>query len=711
MKKLRVQIENLHCASCVQGVEKGLSSLDGIEDIQVNLALKEALITYSPLETNASIICKKINNLGFKALPKKENSSPIDELKSARYKALLAGVLAIPLMVISMTPQFHSVWIELSLSSAILLIGYQFFTRGILDLIKRKSATMDTLVAIGVGTAYLSSSWQIFQESPPPYYFETAGMLVFFILLGRYLEARAKGKTSSAIRKLIDLAPQKAIRIKDGVEEECLAKDLRIDDVVLVKAGQKIPADGLVIEGRSTVDESMVSGESLPTEKIEGSNVIGATINGMGKLLIRVKKIGKDSFLQQVIQVVEEAQRSKVPIQKLADQIAAYFVPFVVILAFISLVTWWNMGMGWEFSLQCFVAVLIIACPCSLGLATPTAIIVGTGIGAERGILIRNPSALQAAKKIRTLVFDKTGTVTKGHPQVKEIQTNGISEDDLLSIAASLEQGSAHPLAQAITKEASAKALALQSMKQIKVHNGLGISARKGDSNFYLGNQLFLQEQGIEIPATESLDFTTVYLGQDQQYLGFIACEDSLKPEASASIGKLKSMGMRCLLLSGDRQQVAEAVGQKLGMHEVFAGVLPKNKAAKIQELQSKGKRVAMIGDGINDAPALAQADLSIAVANGSDIAIEAADIVLIRNDLMAIAETFFLSQVMMRKIKQNLFWAFFYNILTLPIAAGVLYPSFGILLHPMIAGAAMAFSSVSVVGNALLMKNQFTKN
>jgi Cu+-exporting ATPase len=573
---------------------------------------------------------------------------------------------------------------------------------------------MDTLVSIGVGSAYLYSLYVTFAiwSGSPAYgmgnlYYEVAGFLLTFILLGKYFEAVAKGRTSEAIKKLMGLQAKTAVVVRDGQEIEVKIDEVYVGDVVVVKPGGKVPVDGTVIEGHSSVDESMVSGESIPVEKQAGDKVIGATINKTGAFKFKAEKIGKDTFLAQVIRLVEEAQGSKAPVEELADKISAVFVPAVVVIGLASFIIWMLVGQGFVFALTTFIAVLIIACPCALGLATPTAVMVGTGLGAEHGILIKNAEALQKAAQLKVIVFDKTGTLTKGEPEVTDL-----TNKDLLLYAAVAEKRSEHPLAEAIVKKAQAEGINVPDPESFNSISGKGVEAKLKGETILLGNRLLMREKGIAFADKENMlneleaqGKTVMLVAKNNSLLGLIAVADTLKQYSKEAVAELHGMGREVVMITGDNKRTGEAIAKQVGIGRVLAEVLPQDKADNIKKLQAEGKKVAMVGDGINDAPALAQADIGIAIGTGTDVAIETGEIVLVKDDLRDVVTAIDLSNYSMLKIKQNLFWAFIYNSLGIPIAAGILYPFTGFLLNPIIAGAAMAFSSVSVVTNSLLMK------
>ena len=652
------------------------------------------------------------------------------EIRSLKIKFLISLILGLPLLYFVMAPQIgltipqfvetNFIIMQFLLTTPIMIVGYEFFVRGFRSVIKARTANMDTLIAVGTGAAYLYSlvaSILIWSGNDNygvhDLYYEIAGLLIMFILLGKYLEAIAKGKTSEAIRKLLGLQAKTAIVIRKGKEQKISIEEVVVNDIVIVKPGEKIPVDGIIVDGHSSVDESMVTGESIPVEKAKNDKVIGATINKTGSFKFKATKVGKDTVLAHIIRMVEEAQGSKAPIQRLADTISAYFVPAVVVMGFIAFFVWYLLGLGFVFSLTIFIAVLIIACPCALGLATPTAIIVGTGLGAKHGILFKNAESLQKAKQIETIVSDKTGTLTKGKPEVTDVLAfDNNKETDVLKFAAIAEKRSEHPLAEAILNKAKKEKIKVEEPNKFNSITGKGVEAFYKKNRILLGNRRLMHDNKIDIGGIENKiqkleeeGKTVMLIAADKKLVGLVAVADTLKENSREAIKKLHEMGKEIILLTGDNERTGKAIAKQLGINRVLAEVLPQDKAMEIKKLQGEGKKVAMVGDGINDAPALAQADLGIAIGSGTDIAIETGDIVLIKNDLRDVVTAIDLSRFTLRKIKQNLFWAFVYNTLGIPIAAGVLHPFTGFLLNPIIAGIAMAFSSVSVVGNTLLMR------
>ncbi|HLD82948.1 MAG TPA: heavy metal translocating P-type ATPase [Candidatus Omnitrophota bacterium] len=733
MEKSILNLSGMHCASCASNIESALKKVSGVIDAQVNFAQEKAHIEFHPQKLRVEDLIAAIEKAGYKAfLPDlsldKESQIRNLEVKSLKRKFILSMILSSILMLVSMGPcvglSMHKfvmqnmALIQFLLATGVLICGYEFFTRGFLTLIRLHRANMDTLVALGVGSAYLYSLFvsiniwlgsSVFSMND--LYYEVAAFLLAFILLGKYLEAITKRKTSAAIKRLWGLRPKKAIAIRQEKEIEVPVEELVVGDIILVKPGSRIPVDGKLIEGHSSVDESMVSGESLPVEKSMGDTVVGGTINKSGAFKFKATKVGRETVLAQIIKLVEEAQGSKAPVQELADKIASIFVPLVLVIAFSSLIIWLLWGKSFIFALTTFIAVLIIACPCSLGLATPTAVMVGTGKAAENGIIIKNAASLQAAQGVSTIIFDKTGTLTIGKPKVIDVVTYLGNEEGILQLAGSLEQKSEHPLAEAILEAAASKGIPLLKVEKFESLAGKGVVGEFGSFRALLGNRKLMQDNRINIQVAgrdldrlESEGKTVMLLAKDNELMGLVAARDSLKDFSRQALDRLKQMGKQIIMLTGDNKRTAEAIARESGIDKVIAEVLPKDKVDEIKRLQAQGLKVAFVGDGINDAPALTQADLGIAIGTGTDVAVEAGGIILVKDDLRDVAMAIDLSRYAMRKIKQNLFWAFFYNSIGIPIAAGLLYPFTGFLLNPIISGIAMAFSSVSVVSNSLLM-------
>ncbi|MBI5871572.1 cadmium-translocating P-type ATPase [archaeon] len=729
MKKITIFISGMHCSSCAGKIEQALRKLDGVATANVNFATERANIEFDEKRTDEKKIYPTIEKLGYKIILHEPNQieGSIDKEKKAREKEIrnlralfiISLILAIPIFILSFPEWFG---IAVPFQNIILLIlatpiqfavGYRFY-KGMLAALKAKTATMDTLIAIGTSAAYLYSALVALAVLSGEYvYFDTSAIIITFIILGKWLEAVTKGRASEAIKKLIGLQPKTAIVIRKGKEMQIPISEVIAGDIVVVKPGQKIPVDGLVIDGISSVDEGMITGESIPVEKKKGSIVIGATINKQGSFKFKATKVGRDTVLSQIIKLVEEAQGSKAPIQRLADNVSSYFVPAVISVAIASFLLWYLvLGQNFIFSLSIFISVLIIACPCALGLATPTAIMVGTGKGAEFGILIKNAEALENAHKISTIVFDKTGTLTEGKPVVTDILAVDKSDKkEILKYAAISEKRSEHPLADAIINKAKEEKMKIPDAEFFEAIPGHGIRAKYNKNEILFGNRSLMKKYKIKIETFEekisSLENggkTTMILAVNKRVAGLIAVADTLKEFSKEAVQNLHKMGKEVIMITGDNKRTADAIAKQARIDYALAEVLPEDKEKEIKKLQNKGQCVAAVGDGINDAPMLARADIGIAIGAGTDIALETGQIVLVKNDLRDVITAIDLSNYTIKKIKQNLFWAFFYNCLGIPIAAGALYPFTGFLLNPIIAGMTMAFSSVSVVSNSLLM-------
>ena len=731
------KVTGMTCAACSSRVERVLNKMEGVTKAEVNLATEDLHIDYDDSKLNTQDIIGKIEKAGYGAYEVKEDTK-IDEtdkedaINSLKKRFILSLIFAVPLLYISMghmmgaplpsiidpmTNAMNFALIQLILVIPVMIVGRKFFISGFKNLV-HLSPNMDSLIAIGTSAAFLYGIYAIVKIAggdthfSMDLYFESGATILTLITLGKYLEAKTKGKTSEAIKKLMGLAPKKATIIVDGVEKVISIDEVKVGDVILVKPGEKLPVDGEIVEGTTTIDESMLTGESIPIDKNIGDKVFGASINKFGMFKYKATKVGKDTALSQIIKLVEQAQGSKAPIAKMADIISGYFVPTVITLAVISSIVWAISGKGLEFSLTIFIAVLVIACPCALGLATPTAIMVGTGKGAENGILIKSGVALEGAHKINTVVFDKTGTITEGKPKVTDIVTRGLSEDELLRYASSAEKGSEHPLGEAIVVAGVERGLELFEIASFKSVPGEGIVTLINDKNILIGNNKLMKNNNIDITLVEndvnalaSQGKTPMYMAMDGALAGVIAVADTLKSNSKKAVEALHKLGIEVVMLTGDNEKTAQAIAKEVGIDKVVSDVLPGDKANEVKRLQDEGKNVAMVGDGINDAPALAMANIGIAIGSGTDVAIESADIVLMRSDILDVVGAIQLSKATIKNIKENLGWAFGYNTLGIPVAMGILYAFGGPLLNPMIAAFAMSFSSVSVLLNALRLK------
>lgn len=748
--KMTLKIGGMHCAACSRAVERALKKTDGIEDANVNIATEKAVFNYDEKKIKYDDIVNVIVKAGYQVLGKEEDPAIVKarEIKEQKIRLIVSAIFSIPLFYISMAPmvsfvkfpmpsflvhhinpQVFSI-VAIFLCVPVMISGYKFYTLGFPALF-RGSPNMDSLVAIGTTAAFIYSIYSTvlaFMGLNPHgdnLYYESAAVIITLVQFGKYLEARSKGKTGEAIKKLMGLQPKTATIIQNGEEKEIKILDVKVDDILLVRPGEKIPVDGEIIEGYSSVDESMLTGESIPVEKSVGDKVVGASINKTGSFKFKAQKVGADTALAQIIKLVEDAQGSKAPIAHIADVVSSYFVPAVITIALISGIIWFIALHNFVFSLTVFVSVLVIACPCALGLATPTAIMVGTGKGAELGILFKNAEALEVSQKINAVMFDKTGTLTEGKPYVTDIISD--DKDKLLLIAASAENGSEHPLGEAIVREAKEKNIKLLSIENFKAISGFGIETYIDNKKVLMGNDKLMNKENINIENYNSYmdklskeGKTPMYVAYDNKLLGIIAVADKLKKESIEAINRLHKLGIKTAMITGDNKNTANSVAKEAGIDIVFAEVLPEEKSNEVKKLQEQGFTVAMVGDGINDAPALTQANVGIAIGSGTDVAIESADIVLVKSNTNDVVTAIELSKATMRDIKQNLFWAFCYNVIGIPIAAGVLHvfrepliaSSIGgfltaimgkdLLLNPIFAALAMSLSSVSVVTNAL---------
>jgi Cu+-exporting ATPase len=739
VERVVLPIQGMTCASCVNKVEKALNSLKGVVQASVNFATERASVEYIPEEVSIRDLKKVVEEAGYQVLEvkeediiEKERLAREAELYQLKLKFILGAIFLAPILLLMYGASFFEKWIGLSKEVNFFLqfliatpvqfwAGWQFYV-GFWKATKHKTSDMNTLIAVGTSAAYLYSLIVTFAPHRImvkglmlDVYFDTSAAIIVLILLGRFLEARAKGKTSEAIKKLIGLQPKEARVVRNGSEVDIPVEEVSIGDIVVVRPGEKIPVDGIVKEGISSVDESMVTGESLPVEKKSGDSVIGAAINKTGTFKFEATKVGKDTVLSQIVRLVQEAQGSKPPIARMVDVIASYFVPVVISIAIVTFIVWSFFGPhpALTYAFLNFVAVLIIACPCALGLATPTSIMVGTGKGAENGILIRGAEALETAHQLNTIVLDKTGTLTKGEPSVTDIiESERFNRREILGLAASAEKGSEHPLGEAIVKKAREEGVDLLETKDFQAIAGHGIEATVDSKRVLLGNLRLMEEKEISINGlfnkAERLSNegkTPMFLAVEKQAAGIIAVADTLKENSKEAVKAFHRMGLEVVMLTGDNQRTARAIANQIGVDRVLAEVLPEMKAEEVRRLQSEGRKVGMVGDGINDAPALAQANVGIAIGTGTDVAMESSDITLIAGDLRGIVTAIALSKATIRNIKQNLFWAFAYNTILIPVAAGVLFPFFGILLNPIFAAGAMAISSVTVVSNALRLR------
>ena len=747
MKKEEFALEGLQCAGCVSTVEKVVRDLPGVKEANVNLATEKMMVQFNPKEADVQKIMETVSLAGYQAILINDEEDVLEktaikkekQLQSLKVRAWVSGVFAIVLLYIAMgemiglplpqilQPMEHPIVFsvtQLILVTPILWVGRSYFVNGFKALI-RKHPNMDSLVALGTSAAILYSVWSTIRILAGEYhyvmhlYVESAAVILAFITVGKYFETLTKGRTSQAIQSLVALSPKVATVIRDGKEVEVPVEELQIGEVVFVRPGEKIPVDGVIISGESFVDESMITGESVPVFKKEGSKVVGATLNTTGSFQVEVSQVGKDTTLSQIIRLVEEAQGSKAPIAAIADRVAGIFVPIVMGLSLLAGLYWGLIGgESFEFVVTVMISVLVIACPCALGLATPTAIMVGTGFGAKRGILIKSSAALEEAGHVGVVLLDKTGTITNGKPKVVDIQVfNDYSKEEVLNIAASIEKHSEHPLGKAIVEEAEKQEFDVLPIEQFQSISGMGIQGIVDGKEVLLGNNLLLQNQGIVvdefntvIDGVASKGQTAMFVAIQKQVAGIIVVADTIKATSKEAIQQMKALGLQVRMVTGDHEKTAKAIANEVGIETVYSQVLPNEKASVVQQLLDEGYQVAMVGDGINDAPALAKATVGIAIGSGVDVAIETADMVMMQDDLRLVAKTIQLSKMTMMTIKENLFWAFIYNVIGIPVAMGVLHFFGGPLLSPMIAGAAMSFSSVSVVLNALRLNHRLLK-
>ena len=732
MKK-EFKITGMTCAACSARVERVTSKIEGVSSAAVNLVAGRLTVEINKKELIEAII-NAVTKAGFGIEPLRNNEDTYDKqdrIKALRRRFVLSAVFALPLLIVAMGPMWgmplpdiisprlnplNYGLLQLFLTLPIVALGYKFYTVGFKNIVKL-SPNMDSLIALGSAAALGYSIYSLYliycgnAHAVHGLYFESAGVILTLITLGKTLEAVSMGKTGEAIRKLLALVPKTATVVRDGVDVEIPLEEIVVGDILRIRPGDKLPVDGVVVEGESAVDESMLTGEALPIDKTEGDKVFAATINKNGSFLMKAEKLGRDTAIASIITLVENAQSAKAPIARVADKVAGVFVPIVCGIALLSFIIWLLVGEGFEFALTVLISVLVIACPCALGLATPTAIMVGTGKGASKGILIKSGEALETAHKISAVVFDKTGTITKGSPQVTDIiSLCDLTEDEILSLAASLEKGSEHPIASAVLHKAEESSLDIFSTEAFESFGGKGVSGDIKGVPFLLGNPRFLEERGVAIENSSHQNLTEkgktpILLASRGKLLGVIGVADEIKSTSAEAIEKLHKMGIKTYMLTGDNRRTAEWVAGLTGIDEVVAEVLPEDKVKFVENLKADGQTVAMVGDGINDAPALTVADVGIAIGSGTDVAMESADIVLMKSDLLAVADAVRLSKRTMRIIKQNLFWAFGYNTLGIPVAAGLLYAFGGPLLSPMIGAAAMSLSSVSVLSNALRLR------
>lgn len=728
--KKTISIGGMHCASCADRIKESIARIEGVADVTVNPATESAFVTYNPYDVSAAQLREAVNSSGFEYRGIVEESG-IDESEKIRrreqqkrvYRIIAAFSVSIPLMILMFLPHhaFNLPLFSLIVSAPVFIyVSWPIFKDAAAAL-RRKNLTMDVMYAMGIGTSFIASLMGTFGVllTHEFMFYDTAIMLAGFLTLGRFLEAGARGKTSESIKKLIGLQPRTANLVEDNGERKIAIEEVKSGDILLVKPGEKIPVDGIVTWGNSAVDESMISGEALPVTKKDGDQVVGGTINGNGVIKFRAERVGSDMVLSQIIKLVREAQGSRPPIQKIADKAVSYFIPFVLGVALISFAVWYFIaGSTLLFALTTLIAVLVIACPCALGLASPTAVTVGIGRGAELGILIKNGEALEIAQQITTVVFDKTGTLTKGKPEITDIEPVDCSEDYLLSLAASVEKSSQHPLADSNVNRASLKKLPIPDSSGFSNIEGKGVAASVENRTVIIGNRSLMKDKGIScesyeerVAEFESEGKTVVLVAEEEKFLGMICIADQLKETSARAVSELEKMGIEVIMMTGDNHRTARAVSSKLGIKNVLAEVYPQDKSSEVKKLQNLKKTVAFVGDGINDAPALAQSDLGIAIGSGTDIALESGEIVLVKSDPLDTVAAIQLGRKLLSRIKWNLFWAFAYNTALIPLAAGALYPFWGITFKPELAALAMALSSVTVVTFSLMLKKYTPKS
>ncbi len=732
----KYKITGMTCAACSSAVERVTRKMEGVTESNVNLTTALLTITYDEAKVTPEAIIKKVDRAGFGAelyVEEKKEESNEDEVKKTKYRLICNIILSIPLLYICLghmlpihlpLPAFMDMHhapltfalVQMLLTIIILINGRKFYIVGIKSLFKGHP-NMDSLVAIGTGSAFIYSLVMTISIPTNPtsvhnLYYESAAVVVTLVMVGKYMEGHSKNKTSEAIRKLMELAPDTAIVLRDGKQMEVPVEQVTLGEMILIKPGSRIPLDGVIMEGNTSVDESMLTGESIPVEKTIDDEVIGGSVNYQGAVTVEVTHVGSDTTLAKIVKMMEDAQGKKAPISKLADTVAGYFVPAVMVIAVVAAIIWLLLGKDITFVLTIFVSVLVIACPCALGLATPTAIMVGTGLGANYGILIKSGEALEISHKVDAVVLDKTGTITEGKPAVTKIVSYNMQEDELLKIAASCEQVSEHPLGQAIVNDAKEKGMELCQVTAFQSITGQGIEAVIEETTYYIGNKKLCVQQNIDYAKYEQEAIevankgqTPMFVGCNGEVIGIVCVADTLKETSADAIRKIKELGIEVHMLTGDNRLTAEYIGHKVGVDHVIAEVLPNDKASVVEKLQNEGKCVMMVGDGINDAPALVQADVGVAIGSGSDIALDSSDVVLMKSDLSDVYKAIKLSKATIRNIKQNLFWAFFYNACGLPLAAGALYAINGMLLSPIVGGFAMSLSSVCVVSNALRLR------